>query len=270
MSKDQIVNLDYSRHAPRRRLRFLASVAIGIGVVVMLCWGWTSAPGKWAQRRFWQYRCEHHSPTEQLPAYSTDPDLVPTMLAAGSEYVSARSDRSDALYIPREWRRLHELGTPGAHFGDGVVFLHERNRARPADARLVIVHLDGSSSEKAFEDATSTGPAILGGQKVAIIVLRAESFKLSNVPYIVPVALSATVMILPWAERFSLYDGKPDPIDGSRFRMAYRLAEQQGAIEGRLENDDSVILQVIEGPLVLFEWDPKHSHMIGQCIGVRP
>lgn len=46
-----------------------------------------------------------------------------------------------------------------------------------------------------------------------------------------------------------IYAPQPDSADASRFTLAYETAEGRGEIEGKLQEDDTVTMRIVSGPL---------------------
>jgi hypothetical protein len=60
-------------------------------------------------------------------------------------------------------------------------------------------------------------------------------------------------LILPRGCSLTIGDGSPDPNDPTRFVIPYTMGTQHGTIVGRVQLDDSILLRVSSGPLMLFE-----------------
>jgi hypothetical protein len=258
MSPDHPAHLNYSNrpliwHQKRsiRRILLISCILMALGLA---WWAWESSPGEWARFTYWNYRCNHHSPPTEIPAYSTDPAVQPKMLAGGTDHYAA-IDRSDVCYIPNEWLRIQHYRVPEKFVAYGLVFLHQRTRPSGGE-RLISIEIATPARHPSFPYATSTGSGIPAGQKVCFTCLEPLVFMTSGGSHLMPIGRSdLTTMVLPAAEQLSLFDGQPDPIDPSRFTIPYKLKGQAGTIEGRLKDDNTVILQVLDGPLVLFEKD---------------
>jgi hypothetical protein len=50
------------------------------------------------------------------------------------------------------------------------------------------------------------------------------------------------------SDRLRLYTGQPDPNDDSHFTIKYQIGNRPGTIDGWLQSDDSVKLQIRDGP----------------------
>ena len=66
----------------------------------------------------------------------------------------------------------------------------------------------------------------------------------------VPNATGVIEISLTKQNRMRLYAGQPDPADASHFTIKYEIDHVPGTIDGWLQPDDTVKLQVRDGPAV--------------------
>ena len=255
---DEPIQLHYSKARPvwhrRRRVRIALAAVIALVVLGSLWGAWESAPGEWVRFEYWRYRCDHHEARTDLPAYSIDPAMRPKMLAGGNEYLKGMFGRPDVFYIPDDWSQIHQFVIPESTFIDPVAFIHELT-PHNGESRLVSVRVESPGRYPAFQERTSTGAVVTGGQIVFDLSLASVVFNQANGHFISEGNTTWTLLLIPSTEHFSLMEGKPDPIDRSRFTIGYKIRGQDGTIVGQLNDDNSVVLRVLDGPLVLFEKD---------------
>jgi len=176
------------------------------------------------------------------------------MLAGGNEYLKGMFGRPDVFYIPDDWSQIHQFVIPESTFIDPVAFIHELT-PHNGESRLVSVRVESPGRYPAFQERTSTGAVVTGGQIVFDLSLASVVFNQANGHFISEGNTTWTLLLIPSTEHFSLMEGKPDPIDRSRFTIGYKIRGQDGTIVGQLNDDNSVVLRVLDGPLVLFEKD---------------
>jgi hypothetical protein len=155
--------------------------------------------------------------------------------------------------MPKEWDRLCQLQS-GLASGFCTAFLHQRTRPSGAN-RLVAVQIHELGLGAPWASPTSTGAAVSADQEIRLLELHAEVLSVSNGS--LPLSSTPTyaaAIVLQANEKFSLLAGQPDPTDRTRFTIGYSVSGESGRIEGRLQDDDSVVLRVLDGPLILFHF----------------
>jgi hypothetical protein len=199
---------------------------------------------------YWQRRALTHAlPVDQV-VYETDPVEASKLIANGPEtYMlvpyfthdgSKTARRQAAAYFPNEWANLQDRPFP-------MAFLHERKTPR-GESRLVAV---GTSSSRIGDEAQ---PLIIAGQNYVPATSRLRSRLLSSSSGEVNGASSYPFLYVirhSGEDRLRLYAAQPDPHDASRFVFAYELNGQRGSIAGWIAEDETIRLEVLDGPVVL-------------------
>ena len=197
----------------------------------------------------WVQQSEQYSKASDKPVYSTDPEVVPTMIGTGSDYGSdfytSRMDRSDAWFRPDVLAQMDEYFWPRATMSDGLAFLHRRISTNGHD-RLVVVKL--YSIDKTHITSTD-------GMPLVGVYFLAEAYKLTGDHHLVLCSSTGSWNTHPRIGQFTLFGGVADPADTSRFTIHYSARGESGTIEGRLMDNDTVDLTVAVGHLGLFNLD---------------
>lgn len=232
-----------ARWRPSRRQVRLGLIVAGGLVCVAVCWGvWVGyLRGRLALGRIW-HQSEAFSQSPATPVYSTDPLLVPQLLASG--YSSWWRDGGrfvDAYREPPAWDDLQRsLGAGTGIYASACAFLHSRRTAGQSD-RLVVVRVDAQGDPRGYDP----------GRQHLLITPVSLRFSWPPPP---PSALrfgtgEPLSVILKQGEQFTLFAGQPDPKDNSRFTIRYTMSRKPGTIDGRLRDDGTVTLIFRDGPL---------------------
>ena len=241
----------YQRRWARRSI-LMSAIMVGLA---SLWWAWNSSLGARVRYQYWPNPYEDHVPDSKRPVFSTDPQIVAGMLSNVKESGSAPNDQSYAVYYPPAWvKRPFDFMFDG-DFEDGLTFLHRMRRPNGEDRLVSVVITRGGWTMSTFKLNTSTGGAVPTGQKVRGEQLHAKVYTpVGDGTYQLQICdnASVAVLVIPWNEQFTLFEGALDPNDASRLVIGYSLRGQTGTIEGRLGDDDNVMLKVASGPLGIF------------------
>ena len=173
---------------------------------------------------------------ENVVAYDESPSRVKKLLqtrAVGNRpktYING--DEETAVFHPQI---LHDIqnaswggfGTYGNR--DGLAFLHERRSGY--NSRLIAV-LPG------FYYQTNQTNGVFGVKwHTWKPGWKCEKFKILE-----------GVMLLPHAGHLQMFFGQPDSADAAHFTIKYDIDNIPGTIDGWLQNDDTVKLQIRDGP----------------------
>jgi hypothetical protein len=251
---DEMIHLNYSKpiRVWKGPWQKRAVFTIALLIVIVSIWSaWTSTPGDWIRFHYVKYRCENHEARVDLPAFSCDPQMVSRMLHAGNEFSPGFSGDGLALVTLNPWKELERFFENGT-YPDSVCFLRRRS-APDGESRLIAVGIGYGDSNDTYPDSTSSTDADSGGQKVTFHTMSAELIQDTGHNTFTPIKVDEAMLILPRGERFSLFEGTPDPADASRFTLRYTLRGKDGTIVGSLRPREKIYLQVLDGPLVLFD-----------------
>jgi len=206
--------LDYGKPPPLHHRRGFQRAAIVGAIAILLVVAWQQGPTWWREIRAAYYE-------RQCKAYTT-----PVSQIIFSYDVSA--GRTDTSSAPDCWIKFCATSYFAGFSLRGprvpLVFLHER--VTPSgDKQLVAVVLTGYSRRNLQFDA-----GLSAADRCSI--------------YTTPVDIEHLDTGL-----LRLYAGQPDPADPSHFTIGYDMNGKPGTIDGWLENDRSVEIQVRDGPL---------------------
>lgn len=228
---DPPAQLDYAPPPRWRALRFARRgglvLVIIAATILAVVYSWKFALR--LRRAQLQQQClEYTAPREQL-IYTEDASEAGRLLGSGAHYLDTRTG---AAFLPPPAARFFAGERPA-----GYAFLHGR-RLSGQDERLVSVRVwiwHTSSSTRTVWLESLVQP------KIELAVPRGG-------PGLLPAARS---LALPLREddTLRLYAGQPDPADLSHFTITYDLNGQRGTIDGWLKPDDTVTLDVRDGPL---------------------
>jgi hypothetical protein len=208
--------LDYGQPpALHRRRRFQRWAIIG-AIVAVLITAVAQSPSwlRGIRRAYYERQCK---------AYIAEVNQIAceVNLATGTLVSPPAGSRNR---VPECWRQFGVYGGIRNSASDAILFLHER-RAQNGRTRLVELQVDGglgvglsASSAIYREDYVSFGDLFVSFRRTHTGVLR-------------------------------VYAGQPDPADASHLTIRYQIDTQSGIIDGWLENDHTVKLQVRDGPL---------------------
>jgi hypothetical protein len=168
--------------------------------------------------------------------YTTDPILVPKLLASGdSSRWKLRGRAADAAHCPTAWREL-QFNIRASRSLDACAFLHSRSAA--GHSRLVAVHV--------YIDGV--------GDDMIIIRIQPQSLRHSwPPPGYDPFGFDHTTgleVLINANDPLTLFAGQSDAGDSSHFTIGYTLGGKTSAIDGRLGSDGTVRLTIRDGPLL--------------------
>lgn len=185
--------------------------------------------------RAW-HRAETFAEPLTVPVYTTDPILVPKLLASGdSSRWKLRGRAADAAHCPTAWREL-QFNIRASRSLDACAFLHSRSAA--GHSRLVAVHV--------YIDGV--------GDDMIIIRIQPQSLRHSwPPPGYDPFGFDHTTgleVLINANDPLTLFAGQSDAGDSSHFTIGYTLGGKTSAIDGRLGSDGTVRLTIRDGPLL--------------------
>jgi hypothetical protein len=227
--------LEYGTRPPRvlgplkRHWRAAGITACGLAIswLPFQIWPWL-----WhGSDAYWEHRCR----TYRAPNDSVVYDEYRTAAEANFEEhcdrwgeAGAIDGRGFASYGLHLWRQYpHQI-----YRTDYIAFLHERE-ARGRPPRLVTVPF------RTLNSAQRDGIELRG---IAVNVLVYVDIRL-QIP-------------LSRKNRMRLFAGQPDPADDSHFTIKYEIDHVPGTIDGWLQPDDTVKLQIRDGPAVSLSSSP--------------
>ena len=235
-------------HANRTLRRWGVICAAGVMCILLARWTWTGyLRDRLAFSRAW-HRSETFVEPPTIAVYTSDPSLIPKLLASGySSGWNIRGTATDAYHSPAAWRELvSRLRGNGFRFFDACAFLHSRSASGQPN-RLIAVHVH-------YEGA---------GDDRLLIRIQPESFPESWPPPMYdPLDFKYATgleIVVTLQEPFTLFAGQADPADPSRFTIGYTVAGKPGTIDGRLGSDGTAKLTIRDGPLLDPE-RPTHQY----------
>jgi hypothetical protein len=238
----QPIELAYGRQSPRRRSRRRAVLIALVCLVTFTAYrGVQLLHTKWQAGRQpfldAQQRCWTYTPDPAVPVYA-EGKLAQNIMTAQSIFATKIDDY--AVYSVPPLQRLQEFGGRGMGSGQSLfatLFLHERHTSN-GDRRLVAITL-GTSPRY---------PGAIGPMDVHVTVADPMGRFL---PYR-PKATTTRQTMGKWPPLptiVTFYPGEPDPANPSRFSIAYQIGDYPGLIDGVLNNNQTVTLTPVSGPL---------------------
>ena len=151
-------------------------------------------------------------------------------------------NRSYTYFCPSDWKRIH-----WRHWGPAAVFLHRRTKPNGKKLLLELYYGNPRTPQEIF-------PVDVTGFKNEM----ADKFEPVNSVGVDPVGFwtddprNPLPIFFPMPSKtFTLFFGQPDPVNLSHFTMKYEIDNIPGTIDGWLQNDDTVKLQIRDGPAKL-------------------
>jgi len=224
--------LEYApaRHA-RRRVRRIMRIVFGVTLIAligsMIYW---RAP-LWAHAQL-------HIQQRKCTSYTQSPDVVIASVKRGQSSIAAP--------IPPCWTAyeatmapIFPVRPPGANRFPalGLGFLHELT-SPGGHQRIVAIHcqpwyLASGSVLQSLHSAT---------------IEPASFWSFSSRPVLHNGSRSGGY---PVTEAIEMYAGQPDPSDKSKFTIRYTIEGKPGVVEGQLNDDDTVTLQLRKGSAMI-------------------
>jgi hypothetical protein len=244
--------LDYAPPPAWHRRRVVRRIAL---VVLLLAAAYPAVRiGSPLARRWrlsWLYdRCANYAAAPTQVVYASESAAARALVAGQGGYVAHTSPAGGtvALHVPGVLVELARRALPAnpsvardlaAGAAGATVFLHER-RTPSGESRLVVVQ---RPAEGSFPPAQM--------QLIAYVAKRptfdAGTFQL---PVVAPLIYSAGSLpegLLGFpprvgvrAPRLKYFAGQADPVDPSRFTIAFEIDGSPGVIDGRLKDDNTV------------------------------
>lgn len=246
------------RAASRRRFAKWVVVGVGFAALLAVVWPFGRAAFVYAGVRHQQDRCLSFHLRAGTIAYAEDPAGLNAMRRFdASPSAPGRSEvmvgRATALpngggawlagyLIPKAESGLSSFAAGGPSSNMLPVFLHGRRAAPDLPVRLVRV---GLSMDRIGQMKNS--PALRDG---FVFVGRVYAPATWNNPLrqlTVTKDGNAPIEALPFGG-LRLYAGQPDAADESHFTIDYQTPDGRGTIDGWLMHDDTVKLEVRDGP----------------------
>ncbi|MEO6436232.1 MAG: hypothetical protein ABIP55_10810 [Tepidisphaeraceae bacterium] len=218
--------LDYAKRPPRRRrvLLFLVLLALA-AAAVPLAINYTRALAYRFQVRRSYDRCAEYAVAPSTLVYDESPSQADSPIKVN------RISR-----IPPLWTDFCHAAGAGQIRSNGTLFLGER-KSPSGDRLLIGVDITGWSRG---------GPVIL--------YCNARTFFPASVlelPHQTASLGTESINFGPTEGLLRLFAGQADPNDASHFTVAYTLSNQAGVIDGYLQNDGSVVLELRRTPATL-------------------
>jgi hypothetical protein len=210
--------------------------------LALLVWGYVPVRDKFTFLHH-QSRCMAFDLPAATVAYTEDPAAVARLTggaASGGGWATALyNGKSVAYYLaPRSLVYLEQSGACPIPQGTGPVFLHAR-RSRSGPQRLVVVKTDVMRN---YRLVRSDIPDHLLDVSVVWPATTSSRANLTRSLWQPPGGS-------PDFGTLTLYAGRPDSADESHFTIDYQTPDGRGTIDGWLQPDDTVKLQVRDGPL---------------------
>jgi hypothetical protein len=185
------------------------------------------------QLLYWQRHClTHHAPPDRV-IFENDPEQAQRLLNGPDGYDG--DVQNGAFLFPTVWRRFYQGVSGGLIASSGTAFLGER--VTPAGQRvLVAVDLF----------LTAPGPNITTASFGVSVVTPGTSYRR---PHPLPAATAVgdgRYVGLYAADRFRVFAGQRDAADGSHFTIEYDLNGKHHTLDGWLEDDQTVKIEIRE------------------------
>jgi hypothetical protein len=230
--------LAYATPEPRNRYRLIRIIAIAVILVTLLVMGWKFGPTIRERVRVWQVHraCMSLTQPEDTVAYFDGPSGSQDFLAKGGyeRHSDVKVARTPEPWASFAFNVVHALRT--------AIFCHER-RSSGGNLRLVVIHDDFCYS--------ILKPPSLWHRPERVWPAGSRRY-FSGLP----------LELSYWDQPIKVYAGQPDLNDESHFTVRFESAGRPGIIDGWLQDDDSVKLEVREGPGKLNEAQQQHKDRI--------
>lgn len=231
--KDQTLQLSYAPHLPpwyRRksvRRRLFASITV---LLIFSGFWWKSSIRAYGATWYWDYRCSNYTAPPSLVAYESESARSIALLSSRN-YIEIRStsDTLSAGHLPEPWQKTQPNSNIRA-----MGFLHSRRSAVGKQAIIFVELGEGI-------DAEGHRRIFLFGQSVK--TMSTAHFGGPNDALGSPISGWCS---LPYPVR--IFNGQPDSTDVSHFTIVYEVNGGTGTIDGWLQDDGTVKMQVRDRP----------------------
>lgn len=231
MKNTQVQSLNYGV-SPGTAARVLASrhwrVTILVFLAAILTWlPFELWPWLWPDSAaYWEHKCRGYVAPTGLVVYDEDPGPGLRYDPDGPWQGGAWVDGTRVpFYCPNVWHNFYTRSAfSGCYHGYNVAFLHERSNRRGSHLVAAFFKFHGPGQRDGVEVFGRSTPNLASPMRPAFHIF------------------------LTRAERFRAYAGQPDPADASHFTIKYEIDHVPGTIDGWLQPDASVKLQLRDGP----------------------
>lgn len=235
-----VQQIDYAPPPPWRKRKAFRRVVRGIVLLGVLAVAVYFAPAVWHRVMLLhaQRRCLSFTGSPDKVVYESDPDRAAALMATDRQYVALRPEGHPVAWFSKDWDRLYALLSPPGRREAATVFMGER-RAREGPRRLVVVEMYNVGERGSYPDFT--GAVIELGTPLSPPRVRRLIYRY--------------LFYLPKHEKLRLYAAQADAKDESHFTFRYEINGVSGTIDGWLQAEDRVILEVRDGPAKEFlDW----------------
>jgi hypothetical protein len=226
--------LSYAPARGRHR-RWVKRIVVGLLLMTLglAAFHWRAEPWRRARMLYYQRQCEAYSPPADEVVFDNDPARSAALRAKPGYVTQKNIDPRPVFRTPPGcWNGYADATRVGVHEQGGgtKAFLHERRTPR-GERRLVVVEFFPFSWTPVVAQAIETSP--LAGRAEVRGYLHSELFLDPQSP----------------PRSLRIFAGQPDPADASRFTIVYEWDGRRGTIDGRLNDDDTIVLTDRDGLL---------------------
>ena len=180
-----------------------------------------------SEAAYWEHECLVFRESPDRVVYEGNEAKAISLLFPPANYIPQGIYHHEvAAYRPEPWHRW----MPRRFIEVGVAFLHGRNTSA-GKTRLVAVL---TNTKTVVEQRSGIMPYV-----------SLRSLVYSGVR---PRLTDSSLDILCQDGGVRLFAGQPDPTDDSHFTIKYEIDDKPGTIDGWLQADDTVKLQIRDGP----------------------
>ena len=239
---DQI-QLSYGKFPPPNRKRQFALVAVICLLAIVLVGGGMYFRRRIQDARYWQavyqasftaqQQCMAYSAPPQQVMYEEDPVAASNLLKSGvTGYRQVWKQKSVGFHYAGFGNWCWPFG-----LDDALVFLHERRTSNGTSRIVAVGYLHAFANEARWDRSF-----VFGVWKPGFGRGYPEVLNLGRECFIEP------LRNLHEKDLLRLYAGQADSTDLSHFTIAYEVNGQPGTIDGWLKDDDTIKLEVRDGP----------------------
>jgi hypothetical protein len=209
---------------PNRSVAYRAAIAIAIVIAGTLAWLW------WPQVRasYYERQCRAYTTPADQVMYAEDAAQTaaryPQQPSRRYVPLSNRQPIASKAVIPPCWRDFLMVKGTSCN-GNAILFLHER-RSPAGNRALVAVEFNGWGALRAWQ--------------FCYHIYRTNGSTFGYCP------IDLRHDIAPGS--LKLFAGQPDQADSSHFTIGYAIGALPGVLDGWLQDDKSIRLQVRDGP----------------------
>jgi hypothetical protein len=241
--------LEYGLSPPRRR-RHIVQALVAVALLIIAYGGYRWGGYIWSQAAILnaQRQCLRYTAPPDRVVYEENPPEVTRLLARGGDYVRYPLNRAHPFDTPRKssaatatfpacWSRFTQLVSlknprPGQAFG-AVLFLHERSTPS-GQRRLVCI--------RHFPETHSFTPQFIDEYNIEQAVFTPGTWASSPSQALFPTVINVISSFPDRPPNVRIYAGQIDPNDDSRFTIRYEMWGQTDILDGRLMENDQVVL----------------------------